>query len=123
MNIIVLTSSFPRDKDDYKARWILELGQEFVKDGLLPAILCPHVKGSKTYETIDGIEVYRFRYAPERYESLGYGNFLPHEKSSSTIGVLLQYLLNSLLMLSLLFFMFLNLHKLKKKKKAKLISF
>lgn len=121
MNIIVLTSSFPRNKDDYKARWILELGQEFVKDGLLPSILCPHVKGSKTYETIDGIEVYRFRYAPERYESLGYGNFLPHEKSRSTIGVLLQYLLNSLLMLSLLFFMFLNLHKLTKKKKAKLI--
>ncbi|MGB3907572.1 MAG: glycosyltransferase [Methanomethylovorans sp.] len=121
MNIIILTSSFPRNKDDYKARWILELGQELMKDGLIPSILCPHVKGSKAYETIDGIEIYRFRYAPERYESLGYGNFLPHERSCSVIGVLLQYLINSLLMISFLFFMFLNLHKLTKKKKAKLI--
>jgi glycosyltransferase involved in cell wall biosynthesis len=121
MNLIIITSSFPRDKDDYKARWILELGLEFVKEGLLPSILCPHVAGSKTYEVIDGIEVYRFRYAPERYESLGYGNFLPHEKSSSAIGVLLQYFINSLLMISLLFFMFLSLHKLRRKKKAELI--
>ena len=121
MNLIVITSSFPRNKDDYKARWILELGREYVKKGLIPSVLCPHVAGSKTYEVIDGIEVYRFRYAPERYESLGYGNFLPHERSSSRIGILFQYVLNSILILSMLFFMFLSLHKLRRKKKAKLI--
>lgn len=121
MNIIVTTSSFPRDKDDYKARWILELGQEFLKEGLIPFILCPHVAGSKDYEVIDGIEVYRFRYAPEKYESLGYGNFLPHEKCSSRIGVLIQYCFNSILIASMLFFMFLSLHKLRKKKNAELI--
>lgn len=121
MNLIVITSSFPRNKDDYKARWILELGQEFVKEGFIPSILCPHVAGSKIYEVIDGIEVYRFRYAPERYESLGYGNFLPHEKSSSRIGILLQYFFNSILIFSMLFFMFLNLHKLRRKKKAERI--
>lgn len=121
MNIIVTTSSFPRDKDDYKARWILELGQEFLKEGLIPSILCPHVAGSKAYEVIDGIEVYRFRYAPERYESLGYGNFLPHEKYSSRIGVLIQYCFNSILIASMLFFMFLSLSRLRKKKNAELI--
>jgi glycosyltransferase involved in cell wall biosynthesis len=33
-------------------------------------VLCPHAKGAAPAETMDGVEVVRYRYAPERWETL-----------------------------------------------------
>lgn len=121
MNFILLTSSFPRNEDDYKARWILEMVQSLKERGFSPYVLCPHIKGSKTFEIIDGVEIYRFKYAPEKYEKLGYGNFLAHEKSDSKLKVLFTYIINSILLIAFSLFMFSHLYKLKKKIDAKFV--
>ena len=82
----MLTTTFPRTNDDYLARWILELGQELKKIGATATVIAPHAKGLKKSEIIGGIEVQRFKYAPEEYAVLGYGNFLPHESAKSRIN-------------------------------------
>ncbi|MDD5528435.1 MAG: glycosyltransferase family 4 protein [bacterium] len=42
------------------------------RGGIDITVLAPHSKGLPEYEEIDSIKIYRFRYAPEKYEYLAY---------------------------------------------------
>jgi len=66
---------------------------------------------------LNGIEVYRFKYAPEHLEVLGYGKFLPHEWSRSSFKLVFLYLRNILLFIPFLLFMLFSAIKICKKEK------
>jgi len=74
LRILIVASSFPRRPGDWAGVFILNLGRALVRLGHEVGVLSPHVGGSPGRETMEGVEVYRFRYAwPERLETLAYG--------------------------------------------------
>lgn len=70
--LLVITTTFPRWKDDKITNFIYELAREH-SDNYEVHVLAPHSKNSKTYEVLDGIFVHRFRYFFHVLENLSQG--------------------------------------------------
>lgn len=69
--LLVVSSTYPRWSGDSEPGFIHELSRRLVKDYEV-FVLCPHTEGAKKNETLDGVNVIRFKYAPERFETLAY---------------------------------------------------
>ncbi len=75
--IIVLTSTFPRWKDDTDPPFVYELSRRLALD-LDVHVLAPNYPGALGSEILDGLTVYRFRYFIKRFEKLaGSSGILP----------------------------------------------
>ncbi len=68
-NLLVLSSTYPRWKDDVEPSFVHELSRRLVNDFDV-MVLCPHAKGAKKLDVMDGVSIQRYRYAPESLESL-----------------------------------------------------
>ena len=73
MNVLFMTHSFPRDDGDAAGSFILRLARALTGEGVNVRVVAPGATGLTAHESIDGVEVQRFRYAPRRYETLAYG--------------------------------------------------
>ena len=62
MNILTLTSSFPRFKGDVWGPWILDYCQELSKQGENVFVLVPHTVDTKKFSNFDSVIVHRFSY-------------------------------------------------------------
>lgn len=72
MRILVLTTSFPRWRNDSAASFIFDLHREMPGE---THILAPHYAGAEMEETVDGLHIHRFRYWwPARWQRLCYGS-------------------------------------------------
>ncbi len=69
--ILVLTSTFPRWKDDEEPSFVFELCRR-LKSQYLIHVLAPHFPGAKTYEYFEGIHIKRFRYFITPWQRLAY---------------------------------------------------
>lgn len=69
--ILVLTSTFPRWKDDADPPFVFELCKKF-SSKFEVFVLAPHCPKALTTETIAGIKIVRFRYFFEGFETLCY---------------------------------------------------
>ena len=69
--ILVLTSTFPRWKDDVEPPFVYELCRR-LSETFLVHVLAPHTSGAAIEEQLDGIQVTRYRYFFSRWESLAY---------------------------------------------------
>lgn len=67
--VLVLASTYPRWKDDHEPGFVHELAKRLV-DRFRVIVLCPHAIGALPREILDGVEIVRYRYAPERWETL-----------------------------------------------------
>ena len=67
--LLVLASTYPRWADDHEPGFVHELARRLT-DRFRVLALVPHSPGSSTRETLDGVEVIRYRYAPGRLETL-----------------------------------------------------
>jgi glycosyltransferase involved in cell wall biosynthesis len=73
MKVLVLTSTFPRWKDDTTPSFVYDLCVGLKKSGLDIIVLAPHHFGSKLFESIEGLKIYRFPYfLPYKYQRLAY---------------------------------------------------
>lgn len=71
--VCFLTSNFPRWDGDSTTPFVLHMAQDMVAEGWEVDVLAPHAPGAARQETLDGIDVYRFRYfRPERFQALCY---------------------------------------------------
>lgn len=69
--ILVVTSTFPRWTGDRVPPFVLELCRRL--SGQFQVHVCaPHAAGAAREETMDGISVHRYRYAPAALETLAY---------------------------------------------------
>jgi len=75
MKILVLSSVYPRFDADTEVPWLRISLRELKKNNCEPVLLAPAYKGLKNH-SIDGIPVYRFRYAPASLE------FLTHDEGA-----------------------------------------
>jgi glycosyltransferase involved in cell wall biosynthesis len=71
MRILVLSSTFPRWEKDRIPTFILELCISLSKEHEI-YVLAPHYKDTPTHEIYHGLNVTRFRYAPEAAENIAY---------------------------------------------------
>lgn len=67
--LLVLSSTYPRWAGDPEPGFVHELCRRLT-DRFRVVVLCPHAAGAMPNETLDGVEVTRYRYAPLRWESL-----------------------------------------------------
>lgn len=96
MNVLFLTHSFPRTEGDAAGSFILRLAVALRAENVSVRVVAPAAPGLPAEETMDGIEVERFRYAPRRYEGLAYtGNMAGDVASSWTAKLALVGFLGS----------------------------
>lgn len=67
--LLVLTSTYPRWEGDPEPAFVHELARRLT-DRFDVCVLGPHSAGAKDCEHLDGVLVRRYRYAPERWETL-----------------------------------------------------
>ena len=74
--LLVITSTFPRWLDDHEPPFVFELARRLTSHFAV-TVLAPHAPGARLQEQMDGIDVRRFRYAPDRFEKLAYAGGIP----------------------------------------------
>jgi glycosyltransferase involved in cell wall biosynthesis len=73
MNVLILTTTFPRWIDDPVPSFIYDLSLRLAKRGLNVVVLAPFHHRSKKFETFQSVKVYRYQYFwPSRYQRLAY---------------------------------------------------
>jgi L-malate glycosyltransferase len=97
MKVLFLTTTFPRWENDIRPAFVYELANRLQKSGLDIVVLAPYCEGSKKFELLDGIRVYRFPYFfPTRYQKLAYnGGILPNLKKSNLAKIQIPFFLLS----------------------------
>src|SRR3989344_8448289 len=81
--ILVISTTFPRWKNDKEATFVKDLCIELLKDFEVH-VLVPHYNGLKLEEKIDNLYMHRFVYFyPKKYQKLAYGGIIPNLKNNS----------------------------------------
>lgn len=86
MRVLFVTHSFPRYSGDPAGAFILRLARALVADGAELLVLAPSAAGLAPRDTIDGIAVHRYRYAPQEWETLAYTGNMAEQVSDSLGG-------------------------------------
>ena len=73
LHILHLATTFPKSHDDAQPAFVKTLCHLLSKEARL-VVLTPHARTLPVVEYVNGIELHRFRYAPEHLESLAYGS-------------------------------------------------
>lgn len=79
MRVLFVAHSFPRHDTDGAGAFLLRLAVALAERGHAIAALAPSAPGLAASETLQGIPVHRFRYAPRRFETLAYGGTMVRE--------------------------------------------
>lgn len=67
--LLVLASTYPRWPDDPEPGFVHELSKRLTSQFDV-VVVCPHTSDARAWEMMDGVKVVRYRYAPERWETL-----------------------------------------------------
>lgn len=73
MRVLFLTHNYPRTAGDASGSFILRLAKALKAEDVEVRVVAPAFAGVADHETVDGIPVDRFHYAPKKYETLAYG--------------------------------------------------
>ncbi len=76
LKICMVTTSYPRWKGDYSGIFIHNLAKHLVKLNHRVFVISPFYRGSKEFEQIDGVKVFRFKYGKQGWKSVGYGELV-----------------------------------------------
>ncbi len=70
MKIGIITTSFPRWKQDYIGSFVYEAALAIQRQGFEIKVITIHSPGTLKHETWEGIDIYRTKYLPESWELL-----------------------------------------------------
>jgi glycosyltransferase involved in cell wall biosynthesis len=84
MKLLIITSTFPRWKNDTQAPFVYYFAKQLVTEGNEVVVLAPYDRGAEKSEEIEGIKIRRFKYFfPTSYQRLCYGaGMLPNTRNS-----------------------------------------
>jgi glycosyltransferase involved in cell wall biosynthesis len=74
LNVLILTTSYPRNKSDLSGIFIKRLAVAMMQSGVTVTILAPADKDAEFSESDQGILVRRFFYAPRKLMKIAYGD-------------------------------------------------
>lgn len=83
LSVLFLTHAFPRWSGDAAGSFILRLARALGDQRIRVRVLAPHAPDLPTRETIGGIDVIRFRYAPASFETLAYTGTMAEQVGAS----------------------------------------
>jgi glycosyltransferase involved in cell wall biosynthesis len=86
VRVLFVTHSFPRFGGDVAGAFILRLARALGEGGTEVRVLAPAGAQLAAAETIDGIAVRRFRYAPRTWETLAYTGTMAEQVAGSFRG-------------------------------------
>lgn len=96
LRILVLTSTFPRWDDDSEPSFVFSLCKYLQQQGVEIDVVAPHAFGTKKYEVMDNVQVYRYQYFFSNLETLAYaGGILANLKKNRMNYLLVPFLLFS----------------------------
>lgn len=72
MRLLVVTHNYPRFPGDPAGAFVARLATEVARGGHDVHVVAPHTEGTAPLERRDGVSLHRFRYAPARWERVGY---------------------------------------------------
>jgi glycosyltransferase involved in cell wall biosynthesis len=72
LSVLFLTHAFPRWSGDAAGSFILRLARALRDQDVFASVLAPHAPNLAARDSIDGVDVMRFRYAPSALETLAY---------------------------------------------------
>ncbi len=113
IRILILTHNYIRFPGDFAGVFLHQLSKNLVSAGLKISVLAPHQKGISTYQNLDGVQIYRFKYVLERYERIAYAGNMHELVMKNPINLAAFFFF----MLSFTY----NSYKLAKSEKADLI--
>ena len=113
IRILILTHNYIRFSGDFAGVFLHQLSKNLVSAGLKICVLAPHQKGIPVHQNLDGVQIYRFKYAPERYERIAYAGNMHELVMKNPVNLVVFFFF-------LLCFTF-NSYKLAKSEKADLI--
>jgi glycosyltransferase involved in cell wall biosynthesis len=88
MRVLFVTHSFPRQQGDGAGAFILRLAAALKARGTEVEVLAPSAPGLEARDTIDGVEVHRYRYALRSWETLAYEGTMAEQVSAGPKGKL-----------------------------------
>ncbi len=99
LKTIIVTSSFPLQKDDYKGNFVYNYAKMLNK---VVYVVAPHNKNSKIFEKWDNIIIIRIPYSLPYFEKLFYNNgVLENIKNNPFVAVFgINFLINAFIFLS-----------------------
>ncbi len=86
MRVLFVTHSFPRHSGDVAGAFILRLARALRDGGTEVRVLAPSAPKLSNVDSIDGIDVRRFRYAPRKWETLAYTGTMAEQVGDSFRG-------------------------------------
>ena len=90
-NLLIVTSTFPRWKNDTDPPFVFELAKRLT-DAFNITVLAPNYPGALAEEAIEGLRVYRFRYFLKKFEILaGSEGILPTLKKNKLFYFLVPF--------------------------------
>ncbi len=90
IKLLMLTHNYPRFQGDFAGVFLSLLAKKLHLFNIQPIILAPHAPGLKEYEEMEGVTVYRFRYAEEEKEIIAYqGNM--HKLVLGSVSGIFQF--------------------------------
>jgi len=90
-NLLIITSTFPRWTNDTDPPFVFELAKRLTNDFNI-TVLTPNYPGALQKESIEGIEVHRFRYFFRNFETLaGSEGILPTLKKNKLFYLLVPF--------------------------------
>jgi glycosyltransferase involved in cell wall biosynthesis len=90
-NLLIVTSTFPRWKNDTDPPFVFELAKRLT-DAFNITVLAPNYPGALAEEAIEGLRVYRFRYFLKKFEILaGSEGILPTLKKNRLFYLLVPF--------------------------------
>ncbi len=86
MRVLFVTHSFPRHAGDTAGAFVLRLATALGQIGVTVEVLAPSAPTVPLVDTIEGITVRRFRYAPGQWETLAYAGTMAEQVQTSLRG-------------------------------------
>lgn len=74
VRVAFITTSYPRTSNDPHGHFVARVAEGLIQHGVSVTAYAPHEAGALERETLGGVEVVRFRYAPGGFERVAYGS-------------------------------------------------
>lgn len=86
MRVLFLTHSYPRSDDDVAGAFLLRLAGALTRRGTVVEALAPAAAGLRRRDSVGGVPVERFRYAPAGWETLAYSGTMVEQVRNRWTG-------------------------------------
>jgi len=93
LRVLFVTHAFPRHAGDAAGAFVLALAHALQAQDVEVEVLAPSAPGLVARDTIEGVRVRRYRYAPSSWETLAYTGTMAEQVSGSLRGKLTLALL------------------------------